>query len=58
MFQASSITLTSGTLLTGNALSPEGVADAWTAITDRTNEIVPKTGAEQAMTIGKLLQGG
>lgn len=58
VFQASYVTLTPGTLLTGEALSPEGVADAWDAIADRHGEIVPKTGAEQAMTIGKLLQGG
>ncbi|MCP3734762.1 SDR family NAD(P)-dependent oxidoreductase [Sphingomonas sp. RP10(2022)] len=57
-FQASYVTLTPGTLLTGDDLSPEGVAAHWDAITDRTDEIVPKTGAEQAMTIGKLLQGG
>jgi len=58
VFQASYVTLTPGTLLTGEALSPEGVAAAWDAIADRHGEIVPKTGAEQAMTIGKLLQGG
>ena len=58
VFQASYVTLTPGTLLTGEALSPEGVADAWDAIANRHGEIVPKTGAEQAMTIGKLLQGG
>ena len=57
-FQASYVTLTRGTLLTGDDLSPEGVAAHWDAITDRTGEIVPKTGAEQAMTVGKLLQGG
>jgi len=56
-FQASYVTLTSGALLTGDALSPEGVAAQWDAIVDRTGEIVPKAGAEQAMTIGKLLQG-
>ncbi len=57
-FQASYVTLTPGALLTGDDLSPEGVAEHWDAITDRTGEIVPKMGAEQAMTIGKLLQGG
>lgn len=54
-FQASYVTLTPGTLLTGDDLSPEGVAAHWDAITDRTGEIVPKMGAEQSMTIGKLL---
>jgi len=57
VFQASYVTLTPGKHLSGDALSPEGVAESWTAITDRTGEIVPKTGAEQAMLIGKLLQG-
>ena len=57
-FQASYVTLTAGTLLTGDELSPEGVAAHWDAITDRAGEIVPQTGAEQAMTVGKLLQGG
>jgi NAD(P)-dependent dehydrogenase (short-subunit alcohol dehydrogenase family) len=57
-FQASYVTLTRGALLTGDELSPEGVAAHWAAITDRNGEIVPRTGAEQAMTIGALLQGG
>lgn len=56
-FQASYVTLTAGALLTGDALSPEGVAAQWDAIVDRAGEIVPTAGAEQAMTIGKLLQG-
>ena len=58
VFQSSYVTLTPGTLLTGDDLSPEGVAAHWTAVTDRTGEIVPKTGGEQAMAIGKLLQSG
>jgi NAD(P)-dependent dehydrogenase (short-subunit alcohol dehydrogenase family) len=57
-FQASYVTLTAGTLLTGDDLSPEGVAAHWDAIIDRRGEIVPRTGAEQAMTVGRLLQGG
>ena len=57
-FQASYVTLTRGALLTGDDLSPEGVGAHWDAITDRSGETVPKTGAEQAMTIGALLQGG
>ncbi|USU04901.1 SDR family NAD(P)-dependent oxidoreductase [Sphingomonadaceae bacterium OTU29LAMAA1] len=58
VFQSSYVTLTPGTLLTGDDLSPEGVAAHWTAVTDRTGEIVPKMGGEQAMAIGKLLQSG
>ncbi|MCU6454935.1 SDR family NAD(P)-dependent oxidoreductase [Sphingomonas sp. A2-49] len=57
-FQTSYVTLTRGALLTGDDLSPEGVAAHWAAIADRTDEIVPRTGAEQSMSIGKLLQGG
>ena len=53
--QASYITLTPGVALTGEDLSPEGVARHWQAITDRAGEIVPGSGAEQAMLIGKTL---
>jgi NAD(P)-dependent dehydrogenase (short-subunit alcohol dehydrogenase family) len=56
--QASYVTLTPGALLAGDALSPEGVAARWDAITDRAGEIVPQAGPEQAMLIGRTLQGG
>ena len=39
-------------------LSPEGVAAHWDRIVDRSGEIVPQAGAEQAMTILRTLQGG
>ena len=58
VFQASYVTLTQGKLLTGDDLSPEGVAANWAAITDRAGEIVPNSGAEQSMIILKHLQGG
>ncbi|MBN8815198.1 MAG: SDR family NAD(P)-dependent oxidoreductase [Sphingomonas sp.] len=58
VFQAAFVTLTQGKLLTGDELSPEGVAAHWAEITDRTGEIVPASGNEQAMTILKKLQGG
>ena len=58
VFQAAYVTLTQGKLLTGEALSPEGVAASWAEITDRTGEITPQSGAEQSMTIFKKLQGG
>ncbi len=51
------MTLTPGVALHGEELSPEGVAAHWAQITDRTGEIVPQSGAEQAMLIGKTLQG-
>ena len=57
VFQASYVTLTQGALLTGDDLSPEGVAAHWDEITDRAGEIVPNSGAEQSMLIGKKLQG-
>ncbi|WP_375402622.1 SDR family NAD(P)-dependent oxidoreductase [uncultured Sphingomonas sp.] len=57
VFQASHVTLTQGVLLQGDELSPEGVAARWAEITDRTGEIVPKSGGEQAMSIGRKLQG-
>jgi NAD(P)-dependent dehydrogenase (short-subunit alcohol dehydrogenase family) len=57
VFQASYVTLTPGKLLTGDDLSPEGVAANWAAIIDRTGEIVPQSGAEQSMLIGKALMG-
>jgi NAD(P)-dependent dehydrogenase (short-subunit alcohol dehydrogenase family) len=55
VFQAAYVTLTPGVKLTGDALSAEGVADHWRAIIDRTGEIVPQSGAEQAMTILRQL---
>ncbi len=57
VFQSSYITLTPGALLQGDDLSPDGVAAHWAEITDRAGEIVPKSGAEQAMLIGRKLQG-
>ena len=57
VFQSAYVTLTPGKALTGGDLSPEGVAASWEAIADRSGEIVPRSGAEQAMLIGKVLQG-
>src|SRR4051812_9038367 len=58
VFQAAYVTLTAGKLLTGDELSPEGVAAHWAEITDRTGELTPQSGSEQAMSILKKLQGG
>ena len=48
-------------IVAGWALAPgstvEEVAANWDRITDRTGEIVPQSGAEQAMLILKTLQG-
>jgi len=58
VFQSAYVTLTPGVALSGEACSPEGVAAHWQQITDRSGEIVPQSGAEQAMLIMKVLQGG
>ena len=58
VFQAAYVTLTQGKLLTGDDLSPEGIAAHWAEITDRTGEMTPQNGAEQSMSILKKLQGG
>ncbi|KTT68952.1 SDR family NAD(P)-dependent oxidoreductase [Sphingomonas endophytica] len=58
VMQASYITLTPGVALAGDDLSPEGVAQAWERIIDRTGEIVPQSGAEQSLLIARTLQGG
>ena len=57
VFQSAYVTLTPGAALINGDLSVEGVAANWDAIADRTGEIVPRSGAEQAMLIGKVLQG-
>jgi len=58
VFQAAYVTLTQGKLLTGDELSPEGIAANWAAITDRTDELVPQSGSEQSISIlGKLQRG-
>ena len=58
VFQAAYVTLTAGKLLTGDDLSPEGVAEHWAEITDRTGEMTPQSGSEQSLSILKKLQGG
>ncbi len=56
VFQSAYITLTPGITLHDDDCSAEGVAAHWQQITDRTGEIVPQSGAEQAMLILKQLQ--
>ncbi|HEX8191803.1 MAG TPA: SDR family NAD(P)-dependent oxidoreductase [Allosphingosinicella sp.] len=56
--QAAYVTLTPGVALPEGERTPEAVAALWDRITDRTGEIVPQSGAEQAMTILRTLQGG
>jgi NAD(P)-dependent dehydrogenase (short-subunit alcohol dehydrogenase family) len=55
VFQAAYVTLTRGVAL--DEATPEAVAAHWAEITAREGEIVPQSGAEQAMTIMQRLQG-
>ena len=54
--QAAYVTLTPGYALPADRRTVEEVAANWDRIADRTLEIVPQSGAEQAMTILKALQ--
>ncbi|HEX8620565.1 MAG TPA: SDR family NAD(P)-dependent oxidoreductase [Allosphingosinicella sp.] len=56
--QAAYVTLTSGYALPEGRRTVEEVAANWDRIADRTLETVPQSGAEQAMTILRTLQGG
>lgn len=55
--QAAYVTLTPGYKLPEGRRTVEEVAAHWDRICDRTLEIVPQSGAEQAMLIMKVLQG-
>jgi NAD(P)-dependent dehydrogenase (short-subunit alcohol dehydrogenase family) len=55
--QAAYITLTPGVALPEGRRTVEEVAAQWNQITDRTMEIVPQSGPEQAMSIVRTLQG-
>jgi NAD(P)-dependent dehydrogenase (short-subunit alcohol dehydrogenase family) len=57
VFQAAYVTLTQGVRLQGDEMTPEGISAHWAEIIDRTGEIVPNSGAEQAMSIMRKLQG-
>ncbi|PSJ43399.1 SDR family NAD(P)-dependent oxidoreductase [Allosphingosinicella deserti] len=54
--QATYVTLTQGYALPEGRRTVEEVAANWDRITDRSGEIVPQSGAEQAMTILRALQ--
>lgn len=55
-YQVAYVTLTPGILLPADQQTPEGVAAVWDKISDRTGEIVPQNGLEQAMMIAGMLQ--
>ena len=57
-YHAANITMTKGVLLGEADRTPEGVAAHWAAITDRTGETVPQSGAEQSLAIVARLQAG
>jgi NAD(P)-dependent dehydrogenase (short-subunit alcohol dehydrogenase family) len=56
--QAAYVTLTPGYALPEGRRTVEEVAQNWAQVIDRGGEIVPGSGAEQAMLILKTLQGG
>jgi NAD(P)-dependent dehydrogenase (short-subunit alcohol dehydrogenase family) len=56
--QCAYVTLTPGVPLPEGERTVEAVAANWDRIIDRSGEIVPQSGAEQAMLILKTLQGG
>ncbi|HWT12961.1 MAG TPA: SDR family NAD(P)-dependent oxidoreductase [Allosphingosinicella sp.] len=56
VIQAAYVTLTRGVALPEGERTPEAVAANWGRITDRDGEIVPRSGADQAMTILQRLQ--
>ena len=56
--QAAYVTLAPGVALPEGRRTVEEVAAQWDRITDRTGEIVPQSGAEQAMLILRTLQRG
>lgn len=58
VIQAAYITLTPGVALPEGSRTVECVAANWDAIVSREGEIVPQSGAEQAMAILRKLQGG
>jgi NAD(P)-dependent dehydrogenase (short-subunit alcohol dehydrogenase family) len=55
--QAAYVTLTPGYPLPEGRRTAEEVAENWAQVIDRTGEIVPQSGAEQAMLILRTLQG-
>lgn len=57
VFHATYVTMTKGVRLQGDELTPEGIAAHWEQITDRSGEIVPQSGGEQAQVIFGHLQG-
>jgi len=57
VIQAAFVTLTRGLALAEDECTPEAVAAGWDRIIDREDEIVPRSGVEQTMSILARLQG-
>ncbi len=55
-FHTANITMTQGMALAAEDRTPEGIAANFAQISDRTGEIVPQSGGEQAMGAMKALQ--
>jgi hypothetical protein len=55
VYQAAFVTLTQGVALPEGKRTVEEVAANWDRIVDRSGEIVPQSGAEQAMSILQTL---
>ena len=55
-FHTAHITMTQGMILNGDDRTPEGVAANFAAISDRTGELVPQSGAEQSLQAMKKFQ--
>ena len=56
-YHAAYVTMTAPLVLPPEQRTPEGIAAHWAGITDRSGEIVPKSGMEQSMAIISKLQG-
>jgi len=50
-YHTANVTMTKGKMLAAEDRTPEGIAAHWAAISDRDGETVPKSGADQSMTI-------
>jgi NAD(P)-dependent dehydrogenase (short-subunit alcohol dehydrogenase family) len=56
-FHTANVTLTRGAILPESERTPEGVAEHWAEISDRTGETVPQSGAEQSLAVMQRMQG-
>jgi NAD(P)-dependent dehydrogenase (short-subunit alcohol dehydrogenase family) len=58
VYHSAWVTMNKGVMLTGDERSVEGFAAHWAEISDRTDDFVPQSGAEQSQVIlGQLMKG-